>query len=356
MTTEPSATTPVLLAPDNFTPLTRTPWAGKVITQNLKKQILPPTTQKKVGESWEFSCDPAFPSKIHQQNTSIDSQIRQNPEDFLSPALKSHKTSQILIKLLNAAEPLSLQVHPRDDDPCLLGHECGKPESWLILECEPGAGLYVGFQQAWSKEDIRKAISAGKAKELFQFIPVKPMDYFEIMPGVPHAIGAGITLLEPQRVLPGKTGKTCRFWDWDRTYDSTGHVCPKGSPRELHLEDSLRIVTPELHTGKDFLNSIIKQPKKTHYGNNKVLSWPRNDHYQVHRIEVTTQIQYNLDNGYGIVTATDGALTINNAQNQSCTLPKGQTAMLPWASFPLCFSGKAEAVIVTPSLSNSQWQ
>ena len=81
-------------------------------------------------------------------------------------------------------------------------------------------GLYIGFDNAISKEKLESLLRDGdKAKATLKFVEVKAGDYFEIEPGVTHAIGPGVTLLEPQRIIKGQSGKTYRLWDWGRKYD-----------------------------------------------------------------------------------------------------------------------------------------
>src|SRR6478735_3866269 len=137
------------LSPDLFTPLTRTPWAGRRIAELYKKDILPAAVQEPIGEAWEVSCDPDFPSQILGYDVSLLELINQKPEAMLSPEYvrENGPSCEILIKLLNADDPLSVQVHPEDGDRSLKPEECGKPESWLVLDAAPGAGLYLGFSR-----------------------------------------------------------------------------------------------------------------------------------------------------------------------------------------------------------------
>ncbi|HEY2734561.1 MAG TPA: hypothetical protein VGI70_11285, partial [Polyangiales bacterium] len=71
--------------------------------------------------------------------------------------------------------------------------------------------------------------------------PVAPGDFYLLQPGLPHAVGRGVTLVEPQYVVPGKKGLTLRYWDWNRRYDANGLADPNGRPRELHVERALAV-------------------------------------------------------------------------------------------------------------------
>ena len=144
----------------------------------------------RIGEAWEFSCDPDFPSTLPGHNISLPELVQAMPEAVLSPG-QAHTGVEILVKLLNAGDELSLQVHPADDDPNLSDVECGKPESWYILHAEEKAGIYLGFSKPVARDELRAMLLAGddSARSVLQFVEVEPGDYFEIEPGVPHAIG-----------------------------------------------------------------------------------------------------------------------------------------------------------------------
>ena len=210
---------------DNFTPLQRTPWAGSGIIKHLKADLLDPSQQDlRVGECWEVSCDKSFASKLSSDDTLALQEFILANLDFALGNAKAAGTSEILLKTLHADKPLSLQVHPEDSYTKLESFECGKPESWYVLAAEEGAGLYLGLSEKVSKDSFRSRIaSSDSLLPLLNFVPVMPGDYFEIEPGVLHAVGPGVLLLEPQRLRRGQSGKTYRVWDWNRKYDSAGN-------------------------------------------------------------------------------------------------------------------------------------
>ena len=199
----------VALRPNNFTALSRTPWAGKALAKGIKKRHATDSDQP-IGESWELSCDPEAPSKLLQvSDATLADLIACRTSECLSGNLVAagRTTCDILVKLINPALPLSLQIHPSDDNKLLKSNECGKPESWLVLSCDKGSGLYIGFSRHLDKRDIQRLLETNQfSADLLQFVPVKPGDFFEIEPHVPHAIGPGVVLLEPQRVIAEKIG------------------------------------------------------------------------------------------------------------------------------------------------------
>lgn len=237
------------LHPDNFTPPARTPWGGTKIIDRYKRGLALGNTFPCVGEAWEVSVEPSFPSRLSELgNITLAEQIAKNPGAALGVAVaRRFGGLPILVKLLDAKDALSVQVHPRDDYPGLTPKQSGKPESWIILEAEAGAGLYLGFKDGVTKADVAKALREEAALDrMMNFVAVKPGDVFEIEAGTPHAIGGGCTLVEPQLVQPGREGVTYRFWDWNRRYD--------GKPRPLHVDDSLAVTRFDL-SGDRFVES-----------------------------------------------------------------------------------------------------
>ena len=349
---------PLLLSAGQFTPLTRTPWAGSAIARKFKDEIMPEMKEARIGESWEFSCDPDFPSRIAGTTTTLLDLIKNQPNQVLSEELttKSGANCEILVKLLSAAEPLSLQVHPSDRDEFLTEGECGKPESWLILDVEPGAGIYLGFSSAVDKDDLRAALLDGdRCKELLQFVPVKPGDFFDLAAGVPHAIGPGVTLLEPQRILFGKSGKTYRLWDWGRRYDSRGHIdMTSGKPRQLHIDEGLRLIDPTKQVGMEFVDSIRRSPEVIQFaGGGKCLRFPGNGHYALDLVQLSEGESVNIDirRGYGVVIPLKGHMMVANNAVYDVSVIKGQPVMLPHASLPVSFCARMECrfALVVPA-------
>jgi len=334
---------PLLLRPDNFTPLARTPWAGHAIASKYKLDLVPECEGKKIGESWEFSCDPSFPSKLKDYQVTLPELFHARSVDIFGPA-HSEKRCEILVKLINASDPLSVQVHPRDDDPDLKASECGKPESWYVLDAEPGAGIYLGFSRKMSPDELKHGLLNGKGRELLQFVPVNSGDYFEIEPGVPHCIGPGVTLLEPQRIVEGRSGKTFRLWDFDRRYDSSGQVdMVNGRERELHLAEGLKLVDPMVQSGSEWLATLRRKPERMKIVPGVTAEfYPANEWYQTVIIRADRDCDFKLPvkHSYAATTVLAGEFTSSGLKMQ-----KGQSALIPASVFPMSLTCKANSTI-----------
>jgi mannose-6-phosphate isomerase len=345
------------LSPDLFTPLTRTPWAGRLIGERYKKEIVPHSVREPIGEAWEVSCDPDFPSQVLGYGISLMDLIEAKPEAMLSPQYVQENGShcEILIKLLNADDPLSVQVHPDDDDSFLRPSECGKPESWLVLDAAPGAGLYLGFSRPIAAEELFRILKNDEdLKPLLHFVPVKIGDYFEIQPGVPHAIGTGMVLLEPQRILAGKSGKTYRLWDWGRRYDAHGRVdLHHGQPRPLHISEALRLIKPEEQVGETFVQSLRRVPRIDRpIEGLECLVYPANDHYQVIRlnIQVGASFLVEIHKGFAALVSLMGRFVCQGYSGQPQRFIGGEPGFFPHLSMPMIIRAEEDSscILVIP--------
>ncbi len=138
----------------------------------------------------------------------------------------------LLIKLIDAAAPLSVQVHPADGFPGLLPGEHGKTECWYILKAEPGAFIYLGFSREVTREEITRRAADGSITEVLRKVPVSAGDFIFIPAGTVHAIGGGILLAEVQQ----NSDTTYRLYDY-------GRLDAGGNPRPLHLERAAAAAT-----------------------------------------------------------------------------------------------------------------
>lgn len=133
-------------------------------------------------------------------------------------------TPRLMIKYLFTSEKLSIQVHPNDRQARRAGHPHGKEECWYILDADPGATLGLGLTKEVSPTKLQAAVVLGQMEHLIDWKPVKAGDFFYVPAGTIHAIGPGITLVEVQQ----NVDLTYRIYDY-------------GRPREVHLEDAMKV-------------------------------------------------------------------------------------------------------------------
>jgi mannose-6-phosphate isomerase len=150
----------------------------------------------------------------------------------LSPATGSTEFP-LLVKLLFPNDKLSVQVHPDDAYAREMGQSRGKTECWYVLEAEPGAMIALGLKAGATAENVREAIAAGTLEQMVRWVPVSVGDMIFVDAGTVHAIGPGMVLLETQQ--------TC---------DITFRMYDYGRPRELHVEQALKVMRTETAAGK----------------------------------------------------------------------------------------------------------
>jgi mannose-6-phosphate isomerase class I len=318
--------TPVKLREDNWTPPSRTPWGGRWIRDQLKRGLPRADARPEdiVGESWELSFDPTFPSRLDDHRTLAEV-VAEAPASWLGRHAEA-RSSPILLKLLDAREPLSVQVHPADDDPRLGPTESGKPEAWIVLDRAPGAGLWLGLSAEIDREELARAIEDGDdVSPYLNFVPVEPGDAFLIEAGTVHAIGPGVTLLEPQLVRPGRSGATYRLWDWGRRYDPEGRPSPDGLPRLLHRERALAVTRFDGPRGAAFVASCRAMPRRLPAPHSLVHEHVLSLHeLSVERIAGSGLIELPPRDTLVGLTVTRGALTIGDLHARA-----GETCVIP---------------------------
>jgi mannose-6-phosphate isomerase len=329
---------PLLLRPDNFTPALRTPWGGRRIVGQFKAGLglAPELAQQAVGEAWELSFGPELPSRTLDGRFLRDV-VAEDPVRYLG-AEAGRGASALLVKWLDAADELSLQIHPSVDDPTLADNETGKPECWYVAACEPGAGIYLGLADGVSAASMRSALESGAdVSTLLRFRAVAVGDFYLLQPGLPHAVGRGCTLVEPQYVVPGKKGLTLRYWDWNRRYDGAGQPDPNGQARELHVERALAVTDWAAASDASWLarqRSALGVPDLDAAARCDALCGPlpeaavKSDYLRVARLSGTGSSRLPLWNTLSALTVIEGSLVLRGAFG-SVRVAAGATAAVP---------------------------
>ena len=206
-----------------------TPWGGSQLRSVFGKNI----PDDRTGESLEMSVIPGLNS-TDAEGIGLSELIRRDPVRMCGTEVSG--PFPLLLKLIDAQDRLSVQVHPDDAYASQNENKLGKTEAWVILHAEPGAQLVYGIREGVTRNMLESACREGKAIEgLLRFVPVHEGDVFYIPAGTVHAIGAGILLYEIQQ----SSDVTYRFYDWDRT-DA------QGNRRTLHIRQALDVTRLDL--------------------------------------------------------------------------------------------------------------
>lgn len=206
-------------------------WGGRKLTEVYGK-TLPPDV--KIGESWELADLPDDKSKITNgplTGMTIDKLIERHGI-YITGKTDYKPPFPLLIKILDAQDDLSVQVHPDADTCSRTGKGDPKAECWYIIAAQPGAVIYKGLKPKTTRQQFEKAIAGGTTADYLRKIRVKPGECHFLPAGTCHAIGAGLLIAEIQQ--PSDT--TYRVFDWNRLDPKTGRG------RQLHVEDALQSI------------------------------------------------------------------------------------------------------------------
>lgn len=205
-------------------------WGGRRL-QELFGKPLPPGPP--VGESWEISDRPGDVSVVANgplAGRDLHSILQEHGPALLGNARAEQGRFPLLIKLLDAREKLSLQVHPPAAKASALNGE-PKTEMWYIADAEPGAKLYVGLRHGVTRSVFEESLKSGRVEHCFHQVHVKTGDCMLLPSGRVHAIGAGLVIFEIQQ----NSDTTYRVFDWNR-------LGLDGKPRALHIRESLESI------------------------------------------------------------------------------------------------------------------
>lgn len=208
-------------------------WGG----DRLKKEYNKKCETEVLAETWELSCHPDGPSEIVNgtfAGRTLREYIAAMGKRVLGSNCQVFQEFPILIKFIDARDNLSIQVHPNNMDALENEHQYGKTEMWYVLEAEPEAFLYYGFQREISREEFRHRIESHTLPEVLNAVPVHKGDLFYIPAGTLHAIRKGIVIAEIQQ----SSNVTYRVYDY-------GRVGADGMPRQLHIDQAVEVTKLE---------------------------------------------------------------------------------------------------------------
>lgn len=296
------------------------PWGGDKLRTLFHKDI----PSDKTGESLEISVIPGKESRA-ESGEGLPELITAYGKKLVGTAV--HGPFPLLLKLLDARDVLSVQVHP--DDAYAAVHEngkLGKTEAWVILQADPGAELIYGIVPGTTKEELESAALQGAEVEKYlRRVQVTEGDVCEIPAGCVHAIGAGILLYEIQQ----SSDVTYRFYDWDR-------VNPDGKKRPLQIRDAVDATDLSFHP------DLLHRTPGT--GVQPLL---KNKIFELDRLNVSGEMPILPDpRRFAFLTALSSLLL--SWEGDGIELAKGDSVLLPANHPPLNLQGVGEALYAFP--------
>lgn len=304
-------------------------WGGNRLNDRFSKNI----DMYPLAETWECSVHIDGPSVVLCEEfygKTLREVLKEHPE-FLGTKYKSVDEFPILIKLIDANKPLSIQVHPDDDYARI--HEngsLGKTEMWYVVDSKEDSELIYGFNRDVNSEIVRTSIEDGTLEKYLQKEKIRKDDIFFINPGQIHAIGEGALIAEVQE----NSNITYRLYDYDREDKN-------GNKRELHIDKALDV--SNLSKSK-----VPRQPMRVmhYYRGYATELLGRNQYFQVERMMINTERIRELatvsvgEDSFSVLLCIDGSASmITEDENQP--IFKGDCIFLPAGCKNVKFHGKS---------------
>lgn len=288
-------------------------WGGT----RLKEEFGMESELEKVAEAWVLSTHKDGNSTVlngEYEGETLSRAIELMGKQCLGERGMQFSYFPILIKLIDAKDDLSVQVHPDDEYALAVEGEFGKTEMWYIVDCEEGATLYYGFKEPISKETFKNSIANNTVTDYLNKVPVKKGDVFFIPSGTIHAIGKGILIAEIQQ----NSNTTYRVSDY-------GRLGADGKPRPLHIEKAVEVA--DLNPPKKQENLKAGYLADCKYFNVKLLN-----------LNGSLEIEVD-DKSFSSLLCLEGEVTADGV-----TLKKGECAFIPADSGKIKLSGTAKII------------
>ena len=309
-------------------------WGGQAILKKKGKAASRLAKDKLYGESWDLSSvkgDVSVVSNGFLKGNSLEEVI----EVYMGELMGEENFERygigfpLLVKYLDCNDKLSVQVHP-DDALAMERHDSfGKTEAWYVVDCKPGAAIYLGFKDLKiTREEYIAAVAESRLADLLNRVEVKPGDVFFIPAGTVHALGAGIEVVEVQQT----SDVTYRIYDWDR-------VDASGKGRELHT--ALAVDAIDFEADAELLHRKYDLAKG---GEAKVIE---SSYFTMVLHDVTGEksLERSDIDSFIIFIALKGDATVVADGNEEA-LAEGEVMLIPAETYDVAIKGNAQIMEV----------
>ncbi len=280
-----------------------------------------------LAEAWMLSCHPDGPSVIENgehAGKTLQEYLRENGMEVLGTHCRRFRDFPILVKLIDARDDLSIQVHPGNAFALSREGQYGKTEMWYVLDAAEDAQIYYGFREEITNEEFSRRIAENSLQEVLNAVKVQKGDAFLIESGTIHAIGKGVLLAEIQQ----NSNVTYRVYDYGRTGKD-------GRRRDLHIEKAMAVTT--------------RMPViRSHDGYPHIADC---DYFTVDKLNLDGELLYRSQGtvseaSFLSIVILDGEGTISSKQEQ-VTFRKGDSLFLPAGSGDWQIQGRCDALLTT---------
>ena len=299
-------------------------WGGTRLRDEYGKK----SDADKVAESWELSCHKDGRSVIangEYAGKTLEEYINAEGKGVLGKNCERFEYFPILIKLIDAKDNLSVQVHPDNDYALRVEGEYGKTEMWYIVDCAPGAELLYGFKHEISREEFARRIQDNTLLEVTNNVPVHKGDVFFIESGTLHAIGKGILIAEIQQ----NSNTTYRIYDY-------GRVGADGKPRQLHIDKACEVtkLIPPTRPAKP-----MGQPEKKDGYTVTLLA--TSEYFNVNKLDIASKAELCASKAsFASLLVLDGAFELDGLE-----LKKGDSVFVPAGYGSYTLKGSGEVIL-----------
>ena len=303
-------------------------WGGTTLKTKYNKI----TDLEKVAESWELACHKDGQSIIlngKARGMTLESYIAQQGERILGTHGSRFSYFPLLIKLIDAKDNLSVQVHPENEYALRVEGEYGKTEMWYIVDCEPGASLLYGFKKEISKDEFERRIADHTLLDVCNRVKVHKGDVFFIEAGTLHAIGKGILIAEIQQ----NSNTTYRIYDY-------GRLGNNGKPRELHVAKAIDVtkLVPPTHETKAALEMDF-------FENYKADLLVQCEYFTVYHFDLHGKCHLQATKkSFQSILVLDGTLEIEYAAGEM-TIEKGESVFIPAEMGEYMLKGEGDFIL-----------
>jgi len=287
-------------------------WGGKKLNSLFNKKI----SSNRTGESWEISDLENYTSVVSNgslKGKSLQWLLKEYKEELVGKEVFKNFGIKfpLLIKYIDAAENLSIQLHPNDKIAKEKHNSFGKTEMWYIMQADENAELILGFEEPISKFRYVELVEKNELPEALNKVKVKVGDAFIIPPGLVHAIGKGVVLAEIQQT----SDVTYRIYDWDRKTET-------GKKRDLHTALALEAIDLSSENGHEIAYKI--QANST----SEIIA---NSYFKTNIIAVEGELtkDYSQIDCFLVLMGVEGESFISLENGNSEILKQGETLLIP---------------------------
>jgi len=299
-------------------------WGGTGLKQEFGKEI----PGGKIGESWEISCRKEAMSRVAigpLQGKTLAELIRAYGSRLLGTQIPLDRDFPLLLKILDAQDVLSVQVHPEDEFAAQHENSTGKCEVWYVLKAKPGGKIIYGLKPGITRKNFSEALRRGTVEECLNYVEVQAGEVYPVSAGIVHALGAGVMVAEFQQ----NSDLTYRVFDWNR-------LDHEGNPRPLHVDKALQVI--------DFTSVT---PPKIRAGEEERKLLTENAYFSLEMLKVSGEKQM-VSSGktflLGMVSKGRGDLVY---QGQKFRINYGDSFMIPAGIGAYSFYGEISVLLGT---------